>query len=111
MPPARVAIDTKFAGGSFGRRAVPNADYVAEASMAAKAWGKPDPVKLVWRREDDMRAGYYRPLYLHRVKAGLDTAGNLVAWKHVVVGQSIMAGTPSRRCLSRTASIQPRSRG
>ena len=99
VPPARVAIDTKFAGGSFGRRAVPNADYVAEASMAAKAWGKPDPVKLVWRREDDMRAGYYRPLYLHRVKAGLDTAGNLVAWKHVVVGQSIMAGTPFEKVL------------
>jgi CO/xanthine dehydrogenase Mo-binding subunit len=55
-------------------------DYVAEAAMAAKAWGKADPVKLVWQREDDMRAGYYRPLYVHHVIASLDSAGNLVAW-------------------------------
>jgi isoquinoline 1-oxidoreductase subunit beta len=99
VPPARVLIDTKYAGGSFGRRAVPNADYLAEAATAAKAWGKPDPVKLVWRREDDMRGGFYRPMYLHRVKAGLDGAGNLVAWKHVIVGQSIFAGTGFEKAL------------
>jgi isoquinoline 1-oxidoreductase beta subunit len=99
VPPAKVLIDTKYAGGSFGRRAVPNADYLAEAAMAAKAWGKPDPVKLVWQREDDMRGGYYRPMYLHRVKAGLDAAGNLVAWKHVIVGQSIFAGTGFEKSL------------
>ena len=99
VSPAKVLIDTKYAGGSFGRRAVPNADYLAEAAMAAKAWGKPDPVKLVWRREDDMRGGYYRPMYLHRVKAGLDAAGNLVAWKHVIVGQSIFAGTGFEKSL------------
>ena len=40
-PPARVLIDTKYAGGSFGRRAVPNWDYLAEAATAVKAWGKP----------------------------------------------------------------------
>jgi isoquinoline 1-oxidoreductase subunit beta len=99
VPPAKVLIDTKYAGGSFGRRAVPNADYLAEAATAAKGWGKPDPVKLVWRREDDMRGGYYRPMYLHRVKAGLDGAGNLVAWKHVIVGQSIFAGTGFEKAL------------
>jgi isoquinoline 1-oxidoreductase subunit beta len=99
VPPARVLIDTKYAGGSFGRRAVPNSDYLAEAATAAKAWGKPDPVKLVWRREDDMRGGFYRPMYLHRVKAGIDRAGNLVAWKHVIVGQSIFAGTGFEKAL------------
>ena len=83
VPPDKVQIDTKYAGGSFGRRAVPDSDYVAEAATAAKAWGKPDPVKLVWRREDDMRAGYYRPTYLHRVKVGLDADGNIVAWRHI----------------------------
>ena len=58
VPPARVLIDTKYAGGSFGRRAVPNWDYLAEAATAVKAWGKPDPVKLVWRRGDDTRGGF-----------------------------------------------------
>jgi len=94
VTPDKVTIETKYAGGSFGRRAVPVSDYVAEAAMAAKAWGRPDPVKLVWRREDDMRAGYYRPAYLHRVKVGLDADGNILAWRHTIVGQSILAGTP-----------------
>ena len=41
-----------------------------------------------------MRAGYYRPMYFHTLKAGLDAQGNIVAWKHVIVGQSILTGTP-----------------
>ena len=94
LTPDKVEIVTKWAGGSFGRRAVPSSDYVVEAAHVAKAWGKPDPVKLVWQREDDMKAGYYRPAYLHRVKVGLDSEGNVLAWKHVIVGQSIMDGTP-----------------
>jgi isoquinoline 1-oxidoreductase beta subunit len=99
VPPDKVEIETRYAGGSFGRRAVPNSDYVAEAATAAKAWGKADPVKLVWQREDDMRAGYYRPLYVHHVVAGLDSAGNLVAWRHRIAGQSIMAGTLFEKAL------------
>jgi len=50
-------------------------------------------VKLVWTREDDMRAGYYRPMYCHALKAGLDASGNPVAWQHRIVGQSILGGT------------------
>jgi len=72
---------------------------VAEAATAAKVWGKADPVKLVWQREDDMKAGYYRPLYVHHVVAGLDSAGNLVAWRHRIAGQSIMAGTLFEKAL------------
>ena len=37
--PTRCASTRKYAGGSFGRRAMPNADYLAEAAMAAKALG------------------------------------------------------------------------
>jgi len=99
MAPAKVEIETRYAGGSFGRRAAPTSDYVAEAATAAKAWGKPDPVKLVWQREDDMKAGYYRPLYVHHVVAGLDAGGNLVAWRHRIAGQSILAGTPFEKAL------------
>jgi len=94
LTPDKVDVVTKWAGGSFGRRAVPTSDYVVEAAHVAKAWGKPDPVKLVWQREDDMKAGYYRPAYLHRVKIGVDAQGNVLAWKHTIVGQSILAGTP-----------------
>ncbi|WP_029005030.1 xanthine dehydrogenase family protein molybdopterin-binding subunit [Azorhizobium doebereinerae] len=91
--PDKVTINSLWAGGSFGRRAVATADFVVEAVSIAKAHGKGVPVKLVWTREDDMKAGYYRPMYLHRVKAAVDAAGKPVAWQHHVVGQSILSGT------------------
>jgi isoquinoline 1-oxidoreductase beta subunit len=52
------------------------------------------PVKVVWSREDDMKGGYYRPMWYDRISAGLDAGGSLVAWRHTIVGQSIIAGTP-----------------
>jgi isoquinoline 1-oxidoreductase beta subunit len=88
----KVKIHTTFLGGGFGRRANPQSDFVAEAVTIAKAAGV--PVKVVWTREDDIRGGYYRPAYVHRVQAALDAKGNPAAWDHVVVGQSILAGTP-----------------
>jgi isoquinoline 1-oxidoreductase beta subunit len=91
--PEQVAINMLFAGGSFGRRANPHSDYVVEAVEIAKAIGGRAPVKLVWTREDDMRAGYYRPINFHVLKAGLDASGNIVAWHHRIVGQSILTGT------------------
>jgi isoquinoline 1-oxidoreductase beta subunit len=93
MKPEQVKLNMLYAGGSFGRRANPQADYVLEAVQVAKALGGRAPVKLVWTREDDMRAGYYRPMYCHALKAGLDAQGNVVAWQHRIVGQSILAGT------------------
>jgi len=94
MKPEQVKLNMLYAGGSFGRRANPHADYVVEAVQVAKAIGGRAPVKLVWTREDDMRAGYYRPMYCHALKGGLDAQGNIVAWQHRIVGQSILAGTP-----------------
>jgi isoquinoline 1-oxidoreductase subunit beta len=92
LAPEQVTIHTTFLGGGFGRRATPTADFVSEAVHVAKAAGV--PVKVLWTREDDIRGGYYRPLFLHRVEVGLDARGLPVAWRHVVVGQSILAGTP-----------------
>ena len=87
----RVSIHTLYAGGSFGRRGNSHADYVVEAARVAQAMGNRKPVKLVWTREDDMRAGYFRPLYYHKIKGALDAAGNITAWQQRIVGQSIMA--------------------
>jgi len=97
LKPEQVKLNMLYAGGSFGRRANPASDYVVEAATIVKALavqGKPGvPVKLVWTREDDMKGGYYRPIYLHALKAGLDASGNVVGWQHRIVGQSILAGT------------------
>lgn len=92
LAPDKVNIHTTFLGGGFGRRANPTSDFVAEAVHVAKASGV--PVKVVWTREDDTQGGYYRPMFLHRVQVGVNAKGFPVAWKHTVVGQSLLAGTP-----------------
>ncbi len=98
LEPAQVTLHQLYAGGSFGRRANPNSDYVLEAAAVVKALAAQGqrgiPVKLVWTREDDMQAGYFRPAYYHTLQAGLDADGNVVAWQHRIVGQSILDGTP-----------------
>ena len=94
LKPEAVQLHTLWAGGSFGRRAIADSHFVAEACSIAKAYGSPVAVKLVWTREDDIKGGYYRPLYVHRIRAGLDASGKVVAWHHRIVGQSIIAGTP-----------------
>jgi isoquinoline 1-oxidoreductase subunit beta len=94
LKPAQIKLNMLYAGGSFGRRANPQSDYIVEAVSIAKAINGRAPVKMIWTREDDMRAGYYRPLYLHTLRAGLDAQGKVIAWQHRIVGQSILAGTP-----------------
>ena len=93
LKPEQVKINTLFAGGSFGRRAVPDSDYIAEAVTIAKAIDGRVPVKLQWSREDDMRAGKYRPMHFHRLAGGVDANGDVVAWTQTIVGQSLVKGT------------------
>jgi isoquinoline 1-oxidoreductase beta subunit len=92
LKPEQVAIHTTFLGGGFGRRATPAADFTREAAEVAKA--AKVPVKVMWTRDDDIRGGYYRPAFHHRIEAALDSKGRPIAWKHTLVGQSILAGTP-----------------
>ncbi|MDE4604249.1 xanthine dehydrogenase family protein molybdopterin-binding subunit [Sinorhizobium meliloti] len=93
VPVEKVRLNVMKTGGSFGRRAVFDGDVVVEAVHVAKALGFRAPVKVQWTREEDTRAGRYRPAYVHRLKAGIDEAGKLVAWSDHIVGQSIMAKT------------------
>lgn len=97
LKPEQVTLNTMMAGGGFGRRAVPTSDYLVEAANVAKLYrasGKQGPIKVMWSREDDIKGGYYRPSHVHRAEIGLDESGNIIAWNHTIVGQSILAGTP-----------------
>ncbi len=92
LPPESIFIHTQLAGGSFGRRAVPDSDFVMEATMIAKAMPG-IPISLQWSREDDMKAGRYRPMTYHKFKAALDARGQVLAWHQRVVSQAILRGT------------------
>jgi isoquinoline 1-oxidoreductase subunit beta len=94
LDPQQVSIHTLYAGGSFGRRANAGSDYIVEAVSIAKAYGADGtPIKLQWTREDDIHGGLYRPMYFHKLEAGLNDKGELSGWRHVIVGQSIVADT------------------
>jgi isoquinoline 1-oxidoreductase subunit beta len=96
VKPDQVKVHVQMAGGGFGRRFASTSDFVVEAceiAKAARAAGLNVPVRTLWSREDDMRGGYYRPMHLHRARIGFDERGKVLAWDHVIVGQSITTGT------------------
>ncbi|RVU43728.1 xanthine dehydrogenase family protein molybdopterin-binding subunit [Rubrivivax rivuli] len=97
LKPEQVKVHVQMAGGGFGRRAIPTSDYVVEAcgiAKAARAAGLNAPVRTVWSREDDIAGGYYRPMHLHTARIGFNAQGQVLAWDHVIVGQSIVTGSP-----------------
>src|SRR5687768_16515353 len=93
LKPERVTFHTEYAGGGFGRRASIDSHIPVEAAVIAKRF-RDTPIKLVWPREDDVQGGYYRPMHAHRVEIGIGADGMPAAWRHVIVGQSLVAGTP-----------------
>jgi isoquinoline 1-oxidoreductase beta subunit len=92
LPPEKVVLHVMKTGGGFGRRAVGDADVIVEAVATAMALGPDRPVRLQYTRADDMAGGRYRPAYVHRLRAGLDTQGRIIGWEQHIVGQSIMNG-------------------
>ena len=84
IPADSVKVNVTLLGGGFGRRLYN--DFVAQAVKISKAANA--PVKLVWKREDDMQHDLYRPAAYSVMAGGLDTQGTPVAWTHRTVGAS-----------------------
>jgi isoquinoline 1-oxidoreductase subunit beta len=94
MPPESVIVHKMMCGGGFGRRGIPQ-DFVRQAVAIAKRVGW--PVKLLWTREQDMQHGYYRPVAMAKLTAGLDRSGMPLAWHARLAGPSILFSLmPSR---------------
>lgn len=93
LGPEKVTVETVLGGGSFGRRAQPSSELAAELAQVARAIGPNRPVKLVRTREDDLSGGYYRPLFLHRLRGAVKD-GKITAWSAAIVGQSFLKGSP-----------------
>jgi isoquinoline 1-oxidoreductase beta subunit len=87
LKPEQVQVNVTMLGGGFGRRA--NPDFGLEAIQISKAVGA--PVKVQWTREDDLQHDYYRPASHHKISAGIDADGNVVAWHHRIAAPSINA--------------------
>jgi isoquinoline 1-oxidoreductase subunit beta len=105
LAPEKVHIHTTFLGGGFGRRANPESDFTAEAVHVAKGAG--GPVKTVWTRADDLRGGWYRPMFVHRIEAGIDGGGRIVAWRQTIAGQPLRPGAAIDRSAIEGVSDSP----
>ncbi|ALT78416.1 xanthine dehydrogenase family protein molybdopterin-binding subunit [Paucibacter sp. KCTC 42545] len=89
VTPAKVKVNTMLLGGGFGRRFAP--DFTIDATLLSKLSGS--PVKLIYTREDDMAAAYYRPAALVKFEAALDEQGRPSMLRADVASPSIMAGS------------------
>ena len=86
IPEDKIELHFTMLGGGFGRRLFD--DFITEAAYISKQVGA--PVKVLWKREDDMTMGPFRPGTLSSLSGGIDAAGNVIALQHKVVAPSIM---------------------
>jgi isoquinoline 1-oxidoreductase beta subunit len=84
-----VKVNALMLGGGFGRRFAP--DFAIDATLLSKISGK--PVKLIYTREDDTAAGFYRPAAVARFEGALDDKGKATMLKVGVGSPSIMAAS------------------
>ena len=89
VAPGKVKVNALLLGGGFGRRFAP--DVVIDATLLSKLSGH--PVKLIYTREDDMAAGFYRPASVARMSATLDAANRPAVLKVGVGSPSVMAAS------------------
>ncbi len=87
LKPEQIHVHTTFLGGGYGRRF--ETDYVEEALLLSLSTGR--AVKLVWKREEDIKNDFYRPANVCRIQGAVDAEGMPVAWSHKIVCPSIFA--------------------
>lgn len=91
--PEKIRFHQYFLGGGYGRRAT--VEMVPYVLLIAKNVKR--PIKLIFTREQDVKAAKMRPMTAHFLQAGLDDKGNLVAWKHRLVAEAVTGYTAPAR--------------
>ena len=87
LKPENIQIHNHLIGGGFGRRL--EVDGIVLAARIARHVHA--PVKVLWRREEDIQHDMYRPYYVDRLAAGLDSRGMPIAWQHTIAGSAVSA--------------------
>ncbi len=85
LPATAITVHTTLLGGGLGRKI--EQDFIAQAVQVAMAVKK--PVKLTWRREEDIAHDQYRPFALVNIKAKLNGSA-VTAWSSRNVSQAIL---------------------
>jgi isoquinoline 1-oxidoreductase beta subunit len=94
---AWVEVHVTYAGGSFGLHSTAEHDPTAEAVQVARALGWKHPIKLQSSREEEFKAGWYRPMVVHRVRAGADSTGHLTAFHQQIAAAPVSVNMPGVR--------------
>jgi isoquinoline 1-oxidoreductase beta subunit len=80
-----VTVHVTMLGGGFGRKSFP--DFAIEAARLSREAGA--PVRVQWTRTDDLQHSSYHGVSAQALAAGLDSAGEVVAWRHRIAYPSI----------------------
>lgn len=91
LPAEDVILETIAAGGSFGRRAAADSDWVVEIAHLLRATAGRWSIKLMRTREDDMAAFRYRPQVRHRLRGAIGADGRPLAIAHHAAGEGVFA--------------------
>lgn len=79
LPREKVRVIVPDTGGGFGgKHTGETAIEAARLALEAKR-----PVSLQWTREEEFTWAYFRPAGLMELAAGLNAAGEIVAWEHI----------------------------
>ena len=84
VTPGNITVHQLRGGGGFGRRL--SNEYIYEAALISRSVGA--PVKLQWKREDDMAFDYFRAPTYYRLQGAISPDGQLTGWKNLVASAS-----------------------
>ena len=84
VTPGNITVHQLRGGGGFGRRL--SNEYIFEAALISRRVGA--PVKLQWKREDDMAFDYFRAPTYYRLQGAVAADGQLVGWKNLLAAAS-----------------------